>query len=186
MDALERAGRWLFVNRGWAPVPLLLLQLALGAPAAAGWLLGLPLVAAGEGMRLWGVGHIGPKSRTRGEDTWGVVDTGPYGRTRNPLYLGNILMFVGLGAISGPLWAGLWLAALSLHYALIVRWEERNLREQLGEPYRDYQRRVPRWLPLGPGAPGGRWDGAGALRSERSTLLAATAVLALLAARSAL
>jgi len=179
-------GRWLFINRGWAPVPVLAAELALGAPTVSGWIAGIGLVAIGEGIRMWGVGHIGPKSRTRGEETWGVVDTGPYGRVRNPLYLGNIVMFTGIGAVCGPPWAALWLAVLGAHYTLIVRWEESNLRGKLGEPYTAYLDKVPRWLPLGPGNPGGGWDGPGALKSERSTLLAAAVVLALLFGRSQL
>ena len=46
---------------------------------------------------------------------------------------------------------------LALHYTLIVRWEESNLRVKLGGPYVDYLAQVPRWLPLGPGKAGGRW-----------------------------
>jgi len=182
----EGPGRWLFVNRGWAPVPILAAELALGAPSVPGWAAGLALVAVGEGIRMWGVGHIGPKSRTRGDETWGVIDTGPYGRVRNPLYLGNIVMFTGIGAVCGPLWALAWLVLLGVHYTLIVRWEESNLRDKLGDPYVDYLARVPRWLPLGPGNPGGGWDAAGAFKSERSTLLAAAVVLVLLYARSQL
>ena len=181
-----RLGRWLFTQRGWAPVPILALELVFGAPSAPGLAAGLLLIAAGEGVRLWGVGHIGPRSRTRGDDTWGLVDTGPYGRVRNPLYLGNLLLFTGVGALCGPHWAAAWAAALLLHYTLIVRWEESNLLRQLGPPYADYLRRVPRWLPLGPGAPGGGWDGAGALKSERSTLGAVVIILALFGLRALL
>ena len=184
--ASARIGRLLFVNRGWAPVPILIAELALGVPSPSGWIAGLALVALGEATRMWGVGHIGPRSRTRGDDTWGLVDTGPYGRVRNPLYLGNVLMFTGLGAICGPLWAALWCLALCTHYTFIVRWEESNLRKKLGNPYADYLNRVPRWLPLGPGKGGGSWDGLTALKSERSTLMAAGAVIAALAIKGAL
>jgi protein-S-isoprenylcysteine O-methyltransferase Ste14 len=182
----SRAGWLLFTQRGWAPVPLLVGELLLGRPSVAGVAAGLALIAAGEGIRLWGVGHIGPRSRTRGEDTWGLIDTGPYGRVRNPLYLGNILLFTGVGALCGLAWAAAWVIALGVHYTLIVRWEESNLVKKLGAPYADYLRRVPRWLPIGPGAPGGGWDGPGAIKSERSTLGAVGFILALFAARALL
>lgn len=142
------------------------------------------MTLAGEAIRLWAVGHIGPRSRTRGDDTWGVIDTGPYARVRNPLYLGNGLMFIGVGLACGPVWAAAWVALLGVHYSLVVRWEEANLSRQLGEPYLDYLARVPRWLPVGPARPGGEWDARGALRSERWTLTAIVVVYALLAARA--
>ena len=155
------------------PVPVLVSELALGEPSVLGFAVGGAMMLVGEGIRMWGVGHIGPRCRTRGDESWGLIDTGPYGRFRNPLYVGNIFLFVGVGAVCGPLWAALWAMLLSLHYTFIVRWEESNLCEKLGEPYRDYLRRVPRWLPLGPGGEGGHWEGRRALSSERSTLLAA-------------
>src|SRR5439155_8319741 len=47
----------------------------------------------------------------------------------------------------------LWLAPVSVvllgvEYHLIVKWEERLLEERVGEAYRDYVKRVPRWLPV--------------------------------------
>ncbi len=137
---------------------------------------GLGLLAAGEAIRLWAVGHIGLPSRTRGDGATRVVDSGPYALVRNPLYVGNILMFTGLGVMAWP-WVALAGPLLALEYHFIVRWEESNLTTRLGEPYADYLRRVPRWFPRwGPGvvAP---WDAGKALRSERSTLVALAAVL---------
>jgi hypothetical protein len=36
---------------------------------------------------------------------------------------------------------------LGLEYHAIVRWEETLLESRLGQAYRDYAARVPRWLP---------------------------------------
>ena len=104
------------------------------------------------------------------------MDTGPYALLRNPLYVGNILIFVGLGVMTWP-WALLAGPLLAVHYHFIVSWEESNLREKLGPSYREYTERVPRWLPRwGPGVIAG-WDGRQALRSERSTLFVLAVVL---------
>ncbi|MCP4805645.1 MAG: isoprenylcysteine carboxylmethyltransferase family protein [Proteobacteria bacterium] len=167
-------GARLFRLRGLAPVPVLAAQLVLADPA---WSLApLALVAAGEGVRLWAVGHIGPASRTRGDDATQLVTAGPYSRLRNPLYVGNTLMWVGVGLASSWPWALGWLLLLALHYGLIVSWEEENLTRQLGAPYRAYTARTPRWLPLGRPVPG-RWSWWTALSSERSTLVALAVVL---------
>lgn len=177
----SEVGAWLFRNRGWLPVPLIV---GLFVLRPSGWAWGLPVLAAGEALRLWAVGHIGLPSRTRGADVGPLVDTGPYARTRNPLYLGNQLLFLGLGLV---FWPGALVVTplLALHYAFIVRWEEANLAERLGAPYRDYCARVPRWLPTGPGRAGGGWSAARALRSERTTLVLLGLVLGLAVARAA-
>lgn len=174
-----RLGAWLFRNRGWLPVPLY--GLALAVPPTR-WE-GLALVALGEGARLAAVGHIGGPSRTRGDDVGSLVRSGPYAWVRNPLYVGNILLWTGVGVIAWPTVMAL-LPAMLLHYGLIVRWEERTLSRALGDPYRAYLREVPRWLPRPPAAPtGGRWSPSRALRTERGTLLVLALVLAGLVAR---
>lgn len=166
-------GAWLFRNRGWLPVPLVLGMFIapvrhLGA--------GLALIAAGEALRIWAVGHIGLPSRTRDATTPGVVRDGPYGWVRNPLYLGNLLLFAGLGVV---LWPSVFVAVplLMVHYHLIVGWEEKNLTLLLGEPYRRYLDEVPRWWPRF-GALTGTWRAAAVVRSERSTLAVIAVVLA--------
>lgn len=169
------AGRWLFRNRGWLPVPLLLAMLSMKPRF---WLPGAMVLGTGEFLRLWAVGHIGRKSRTRGEDVGDLASTGPYARLRNPLYLGNLLIFTGLGIILWP-WALVVLPLMGLYYDRIVAWEEENLRRHLGQPYQDYLLRVPRWGWGKTQAVPGSWNGAEALRSERSTLLALFVVLLL-------
>lgn len=179
---IEAAGRWLFERRGWLPVPLLALLLA--SPPRH-WAPGLVIVAAGEAVRLAAVGHIGLPSRTRGDDVGALVDTGPYAWVRNPLYVGNLLLWAGLGVVAWPA-ALVVVPLLCAYYAVIVRWEEANLAARLGEPYRSYLARVPRWLPRPPGGPPrGGWSLARAVRSERSTFLALAVVLALVGARGA-
>ncbi len=148
------------------------------------WIVGLFLMILAESLRLWAVGHIGRISRTRQDEVGALMDVGPYARLRNPLYVGNILLFSGIGVIQ---WPGALVAIplLSLYYQQIVRWEEENLAEKLGDPYRDYLGRVPRWLPTGP-AKKGHWSFRTALRSERSTLLAIGLILGALFLRSLL
>ena len=65
-------------------------------------------LAAGELLRLWAVHHIGVISRTRSDRLGPLVSTGPFALVRNPLYLGNIALWVGF-AISAQL---VWLAPI--------------------------------------------------------------------------
>jgi protein-S-isoprenylcysteine O-methyltransferase Ste14 len=179
----EAAGRWLFERRGWLPVPLLVFMLL--SPVRA-WAPGLVILAAGEGIRLLAVGYIGLPSRTRGGDVGALVRAGPYGWVRNPLYLGNLLLYAGLGTVTWPS-ALVAVPVLAVHYVLIVRWEESNLAARIGEPYLRYLAEVPRWVPRPPLSPEpGRWSFTRAVRSERSTLLALGVVLVALALRASL
>ena len=76
----------------------------------------------------------------------GFISAGPYRFTRNPQYLGDIVFFVGVGVIANS--AYLWIAHLLLALVFVVAplTEEPWLEEQYGEAYREYRRRVPRFL----------------------------------------
>jgi protein-S-isoprenylcysteine O-methyltransferase Ste14 len=135
------------------------------------------LCVAGEALRLWGVAHIGAVSRTRGDEVGALVEGGPFGWSRNPLYVGNLALWAGVGLLAGRAWlAALVVGALALHYRFVIGWEETNLRARLGAPYDAYTARVPRWFG-GPGG-GGAGDWRAAVRSERSTFVALSAVVA--------
>jgi protein-S-isoprenylcysteine O-methyltransferase Ste14 len=137
------------------------------------------VVAAGELVRLWAVRHIGVISRTRSDRLGPLVVSGPFGWVRNPLYIGNIAIWMGF-ALSAklPYMAPIVLVALALTYHAIVRWEERLLESRLGEPYRSYAAQVPRWWPGLKSRPPDRVDSeklfswGHTIFSERGTLIA--------------
>jgi protein-S-isoprenylcysteine O-methyltransferase Ste14 len=143
-------------------------------------LAGLVIVLAGELIRMWGVHHIGSVSRTRSERLGPLIDHGPFAMVRNPLYIGNILLWVGFAVSAQLLWlAPLVVVLLALEYHAIVRWEERLLESRMGENYRQYMRRVPRWIPNLAGRSTSGQDAAFSwtqtLYSERGTLIAIVA-----------
>jgi protein-S-isoprenylcysteine O-methyltransferase Ste14 len=200
-DILGRLGGWLFRYRTSIPLPIVLALLVIPAAESPSVLstlllwLGVLVVAAGEAVRLWAVHHIGAISRTRSDRLGPLIDSGPFARVRNPLYLGNILLWVGF-ALSARL---PWLAPaavilLAFEYHAIVRWEETLLAMRLGDAYLDYMTRVPRWIPR-PGAAqsNGVQDAASMPRvfswgetiySERGTLIAIAAGYGLLALKA--
>jgi protein-S-isoprenylcysteine O-methyltransferase Ste14 len=188
---LENLGGWLFRRRTALPVPLALLLLAVPARSSfsAGALLaGLVIASAGEALRLWGVHHIGVISRTRSDRTGPLVDTGPFAFVRNPLYLGNIALWAGFAVAARLYWlAPIVVVILAIEYHAIVRWEEQLLLARLGEPYRDYMQRVPRWLPFrapvrrsASAAGDARFSWRDTLYSERGTLIAVAVACVLL------
>jgi protein-S-isoprenylcysteine O-methyltransferase Ste14 len=76
-----------------------------------------------------------------------VVETGPYRWTRNPMYVGLTVLSAGVACVFNALWplVLLPLAVLVTDRYIIAR-EERYLERAFGDTYRDYQRRVRRWL----------------------------------------
>ena len=76
-----------------------------------------------------------------------LITGGPFRFSRNPSYVAMTLLCAGVSVITDTLWILFWLvpAVLILDVAVIRR-EERFLDQKFGEAYRDYTRRVRRWL----------------------------------------
>jgi protein-S-isoprenylcysteine O-methyltransferase Ste14 len=72
---------------------------------------------------------------------------GPYRFVRNPLYVGNILMALGLGLLGPPIATLLVVAFNAIIVFALIRVEERGLRASIGAPYEEYCRRVGRLVP---------------------------------------
>jgi len=187
---LPRIGGWLFRWRTSMPLPIIAALLLLPATPVS-WpfvLVGVGLVAAGELLRLWAVRHIGVISRTRSDRLGPLVAAGPFARVRNPLYLGNIALWVGFALTARVLWfVPVVLVFLGFVYHAIVRWEETLLEARRGDEYRDYLRRIPRWLPaltMSSGTSATLFSWRDTLFSERGTLIAIVVGLALLYVKS--
>jgi protein-S-isoprenylcysteine O-methyltransferase Ste14 len=196
---MTRFGGWLFRHRTSIPLPivaaLLIIpassssRLCLSWPPCPAGLAGLLAVLAGELLRLWAVRHIGVISRTRSDRIGPLIESGPFAFVRNPLYLGNILLWLGFTLVAHLIWlAPIVVALLAFEYHAIVRWEEQLIETRVGLPYRAYRERVPRWLPrfsrsaIAPEAtPAPTFSWSDTLFSERGTLFAIAAGFALLA-----
>ena len=129
---------------------LAILTLRIGETAPSPFLAGagVAITVIGELIRLWGVHHIGAISRTRSDRLGPLVASGPFALIRNPLYVGNIAMWVGFALVARLVWlAPVIVVLLGMEYHAIVRWEETLLESRLGQAYRDYAAGVPRWFP---------------------------------------
>ncbi len=109
-------------------------------PRVVGGLLAL----AGAVFALWGVRELGIRA-TQGLGGE-LATTGPYRYSRNPQYVGDIALLLGFGLLCN---SAVTLAAAafgSVWFALAPFAEEPWLKERLGSPYREYTRRVPRFV----------------------------------------
>jgi len=76
-----------------------------------------------------------------------LITNGPFAVTRNPMYLANTLLLMGIGMIFGSTW--FLLLAIVAAFAtqkLAIEREEKMLMEKFGKKYRDYAKRVRRWI----------------------------------------
>jgi protein-S-isoprenylcysteine O-methyltransferase Ste14 len=75
-----------------------------------------------------------------------LATSGVYTRLRNPMYVGLILLVLGVGIGLASDWTLLLLVpmAIVLHYGVVLR-EERYLETKFADDYRRYKANVPRW-----------------------------------------
>lgn len=77
-----------------------------------------------------------------------LVTQGIFNHCRNPLYVGNILMLLGVGILSNSLiYVGILIPLFLFIYQAIVLAEENFLRGKFGAQFEAYCRRVNRWVP---------------------------------------
>jgi protein-S-isoprenylcysteine O-methyltransferase Ste14 len=102
----------------------------------ASFLVWLPCVVTGLALRTWARGHLDRAER--------VCTGGPYGSVRHPLYLGSLLMGLGVSLMALP-WAFAPLFVLvftAMYWPKAIR-EEAYLGERFGDAYATYAATVP-------------------------------------------
>ena len=110
--------------------------------------LGLVITISGQAIRgaTIGLAYIvrGGKDKKVYADE--LVTEGIFSHCRNPLYVGNILMLLGVGILSNSLiYVGILIPLFLFIYQAIVLAEENFLRNKFGEQFNAYCSRVNRW-----------------------------------------
>ena len=144
------------------PPPIWTLAYVLAAAAisyAAGWPLlpGLPFPPLAIALIIVGVTSsvsaaalfrrsgavLNPTAKTNPR----LITTGPYRFTRNPMYLGLVLVALGI-----TFWVGTWpmflapLAAFATANWVHIPFEEQRMRQQFGAAFDAFTGRVRRWI----------------------------------------
>ena len=150
---------------GWLPLPPLIYVSAIAIAIVLGQALPLPwlgwplsdmLVAAGWlAVAVFAALFVtAVRALTRARTTVHpnrtpdhLVTAGPFSLSRNPIYLADTLLMIGIGLITGNGWFLLLaaVAAFATQKVAIER-EEKILAEKFGKKYRDYAKRVRRWI----------------------------------------
>ena len=143
-------------------LPPTLLLIAAAAVATLHWLLpvrrvlGFPWTLAGVAPLLAGItlNLLGDASfKKRGttiqpfQTSAALVTDGVFRLSRHPMYLGMVLILAGLSLLAGSLtpWAVVATFAVLLD-VVFIRAEEAMMEQTFGDRYRDYRKRVRRWI----------------------------------------
>lgn len=131
---------------------MVVLHFALPVTRVLGWpwrLLGLVPAAIGAAMAV--IADIsfkkaGTTVKPLGETTT-FITTGMFRMSRHPMYLGFVLFLLGAAMLLGSLTPFMTTAAFAILMEVVfVRFEERKMEDQFGEAWRQYKRRVRRWI----------------------------------------
>jgi protein-S-isoprenylcysteine O-methyltransferase Ste14 len=106
------------------------------------------LVMAGLALRAWGAGCAGRHTRTSTIEAEKLVTGGPYAFTRNPIYVGSMILGLGMVGMIGD-WRLLPLLVVTFAalYFVIIPAEEEFLAKNHPLEYEVYRKNVPRILP---------------------------------------
>ena len=123
-----------------------------GPAASAARGAGLLTVTAGAALMTWAMAaHYQAAPRGWALDSRltpaYLLRHGPYRLSRNPIYAGEVIVWLGWALYyrHPAVWAGL--AIEGAAFTTITRWEERRLLTRFGDDYRAYLEQVPRWAP---------------------------------------
>ena len=152
-------GQWCFRYRNAAfPISFLAVMLTVRPHAIAGHpaltqavlAAGVVVAVSGQLTRLLTIGYDYIDRGGKDGKVWAsrLAQGGIYAHTRNPMYLGNLLIAIGICLATGAPAAYLIVApAFFVVYLAIIAAEEHYLAGRFGDDYRAYVAHVPRFFP---------------------------------------
>jgi methanethiol S-methyltransferase len=136
--------RFFGLDVSWAEGGNLWAQL-LGTPLAhlVAMVLGYTMVFSGATLVAEGWRKV-HRARREGK----LVTDGVYARIRHPQYTGLFVIVFGEGIVHWPtIFSLIAFPVIVVAYTVLARKEERRMLAEFGDEYRDYQRRVPMFIP---------------------------------------
>ena len=143
--------QFFFRNRSFTPIPIALMIIYFAGDNNLFRFIGFILLLIGETIRIWAVSHAGGATGTRNVGAPSLCSSGPYAHSRNPLYVGNMLMYIGIVLIAGVP-NGFFMVMVTtvfflIQYTLIISLEEETLDTLFGNEYVEYKKNVPPIIP---------------------------------------
>lgn len=120
-----------------------------GIEDMAARIIGYGLGAAGIALMAWGFLTLQRAGTTimPNKRVDRLVTDGAFGFRRNPIYMGEVLVFLGLAELTHNVWFAILAPVFAVAlYALAIRPEEQHLQTRFGQAYLDYKERTRRWF----------------------------------------
>jgi len=140
-----------FKFRSYTPIPIALTIIYFSNPYPPFVFIGFGLIIMGEIVRINAVRFAGGATRTRNVGAPSLCTSGPYSKTRNPLYWGNIIIYLGFALLGGGvfMWKLFFLVGMFfvIQYYFIISLEEETLKIKFKDQYKSYAENVPKLLP---------------------------------------
>jgi protein-S-isoprenylcysteine O-methyltransferase Ste14 len=76
-----------------------------------------------------------------------IISAGAFGYVRHPLYLGSILVYLGLTVSTASLFCLALLVVIVLFYNYIAGYEEKLMEAKFGQAYIAYRENTGKWIP---------------------------------------
>lgn len=109
-----------------------------------GHLLGWPMVVIGVLIITWATVKAGEVSMDEPDE---LITTGPYAYSRNPMYVGWMLIFLGIIFIMNSIYSLVLLVIVLVYtHCFEIRPEEEFLQKKFGADYKAYKNNVSRYL----------------------------------------
>ena len=89
----------LFSNRSFTPIPIAITIIYFSKPMFPYFIYGIVVLLLGELIRINAVRYAGGVTRTMNVGAPSLCTSGPYSFTRNPLYLGNMIVYIAICTI---------------------------------------------------------------------------------------
>ena len=143
--------QFFFKSRSYTPIPIVCLIIYFSEQSTTYLLFGVLLISFGELIRINAVRYAGGATRTRSVGAPFLCTSGPYSYTRNPLYCGNVIIYLGFVFFSGGVF--MWeISILTIlffvfQYYHIISLEEETLIDIFDNDYKTYKKNVPKLFP---------------------------------------
>lgn len=133
---------WFFINLN-ALLTLPIISFPLQKPLGAIFF----LIGAGNYLYCHKYFFLANRTPLITESSYKLIKTGVYKYSRNPIYLGHLILLLGIFSFFGHLL--LLIYALTIFFLLnilVIYYEEPRLKKSLGQEYENYLQKTPRWL----------------------------------------
>ncbi len=118
---------------------------------------GLLIMATVQAFRVYATSYLWGRQAVAKPEADFFFTVGPYKYVRNPLYLGNLLIGMGMCIAINEWYAyALFVVSYAIVYSIVIPHEGRFLQDRFGDVYAEYKARTGRLIPRLKGYEGGR------------------------------